>query len=202
MPRRRQVSDESLLQAALQCILRVGPDKLTLAEVAGEAGVSAATLLQRFGNKRALLLAVARSGSAAQQAAVETARQGRSPVEALLHLCERFARQMATPPEALAHHLAFLQIDLDDPEFHALAKQSQLQVRATFEELLRAAAAEGELDAVDAKPLSRALHGAYNGALLTWALDREGEPGRRVRADVEALLAPLRKDAGKKKPRK
>ena len=59
-PRPRQASDEDILKAAFRAIARLGPAKLTLADVAAEAGVSAAALVQRFGSKRALLLAAAK----------------------------------------------------------------------------------------------------------------------------------------------
>ena len=57
-PRPRATSDEDLLKAVHAVVTRLGPN-LTLADVAKEAGVSAATLVQRFGSKRGLLLAFA-----------------------------------------------------------------------------------------------------------------------------------------------
>jgi len=57
-PRPRTTSDEDLLKAVHAVVTRLGPN-LTLADVAKEAGVSAATLVQRFGSKRGLLLAFA-----------------------------------------------------------------------------------------------------------------------------------------------
>ena len=44
-PRPRQASDEDILKAAFRAIARLGPAKLTLADVAGEAGLSAAALV-------------------------------------------------------------------------------------------------------------------------------------------------------------
>jgi AcrR family transcriptional regulator len=61
-PRPRQASDAEILAAALTAILRHGPVRLTLAHVAREAGLSPAALVQRFGSKRGLLLAVASGG--------------------------------------------------------------------------------------------------------------------------------------------
>jgi len=58
-PRPRLASDEDILMAAFRAIARLGPARLTLADVAREAGVSAAALVQRFGSKRALLRAAA-----------------------------------------------------------------------------------------------------------------------------------------------
>ena len=64
MTRPRTVSDAEILQAAGRAISRIGPVKLTLADVAREVGLSPATLVQRFGSKRGLLLALAESAAA------------------------------------------------------------------------------------------------------------------------------------------
>ena len=59
MPGRRQkVTDEELFAAAQRAMSRRGPHELTLADIAGEAGVTPGRLVQRFGSKRALLVAL------------------------------------------------------------------------------------------------------------------------------------------------
>ncbi len=55
-PRPRETSDEEILDATARVMQRLGPTQLTLADVAKEAGVVPATLIQRFGTKRGLLL--------------------------------------------------------------------------------------------------------------------------------------------------
>ena len=57
-PRPRTVPDEQILGAAHRAMSRLGPARWTLAEVAKEAGLSPATLVQRFGSKRGLMLAL------------------------------------------------------------------------------------------------------------------------------------------------
>ena len=57
--RPRGVDDAVILRAAVEVIGRVGPAKLTLAAVADEVGLVPGTLVQRFGSKRGLLLALA-----------------------------------------------------------------------------------------------------------------------------------------------
>jgi AcrR family transcriptional regulator len=59
MPRARSVPDAEILKAAARVIGRNGPLKLTLADVGREVGLAPATLLQRFGSKRGLRLALA-----------------------------------------------------------------------------------------------------------------------------------------------
>ena len=56
MARPRTISDEELIAATVRVMSRLGPVKMTLAAVAEEAGVTAATLVQRFGSKRRLML--------------------------------------------------------------------------------------------------------------------------------------------------
>ena len=57
-PRPRTVPDEHILGAAQRTMSRLGPARWTLAEVAKDAGLSPATLVQRFGSKRGLMLAL------------------------------------------------------------------------------------------------------------------------------------------------
>ena len=55
MPRPKSQSDEQLLDAALAIVHSGGVDRLTFAALAGRCGLSAATLVQRFGTKPALI---------------------------------------------------------------------------------------------------------------------------------------------------
>lgn len=62
MPRPRTVSEPDLLDGALAVIERVGPEGVTFAAVAAQVGLSASTLVQRFGSKPALLKAALMRG--------------------------------------------------------------------------------------------------------------------------------------------
>jgi AcrR family transcriptional regulator len=191
-PRPRTVSDEDILAATAAAIGRLGPSRFTLADVAGEVGLSAATLVQRFGSKRGLLLALASGAAASTDAGFAALRaRHRSPSAALVSAATHMAG-MAASPEELANHLAFLQIDLSDPEFHALALAQARSLRAGYRRLVEEAVAAGELVPCDAGRLARLVEAAAGGSLIAWAIHREGDARAFVRADVEALLAPYR----------
>ncbi|HEX2203667.1 MAG TPA: TetR family transcriptional regulator [Longimicrobium sp.] len=195
-PRPRTASDADVLAAAARAVGRLGPHRLTLAGVAAEAGLAPATLVQRFGSKRGLLLALARRGAEETPAEIEVARRTNpSPLAALRAYAEATAG-MARAPEELANHLAFLQIDLTDPDFHAAALAQARAAREGIRGLLDAAADAGELAPTDTAALARAVQTALNGALLMWALFREGDAGAWVRADVDAVLRPFAREAG------
>jgi AcrR family transcriptional regulator len=194
-PRPRKVTDQQLFAAARAVMSKVGPRELTLAVIAKEAGVTAAVLVQRFGSKRSLLLALfeeVANGSSEFMAAL--AKQHASPLAALLAYADCMAG-MAASPAALARNLAYLHIDLTDPDFRRhLVKQARA-TRAALRRLVQAAVHAGEL-ARDVQPaqLARTIEAALSGSMLTWAFYQEGTAARWIRADLNAVLAPyLRK---------
>src|SRR5437016_13259128 len=111
-PRPRETSNEAILAATARVMQRRSPTQLTLADVAKEAGVVPATLIQRFGTKRGLLLAMCRTAPTSVHQQFAAARtKYKSPLKTLMELyaeCTAFA----STPEAMANSLAYLQIDL------------------------------------------------------------------------------------------
>jgi AcrR family transcriptional regulator len=191
-PRPRTVPDTAILAAAARVVSRLGPAHLTLADVGREVGLSAATLVQRFGSKRGLLLAVAGTQAADVAREFAAARAAhRQPLAALVAALVSLSAWAATP-EMLSNHLAFLQIDLTDPEFHRYALAHARTTRTEIAHLLEEAVAAGELVRCDAARLARAVEGTYNGALVTWAIYREGPVADWLRDELEALLTPYR----------
>jgi AcrR family transcriptional regulator len=190
-PRPRQASDEDILKAAFRAISRLGPGRMTLADVAAEAGVSAAALVQRFGSKRALLLAAAADAATGGDYIFPGLRaKHSSPLAALLGLAECMA-VMGTTPEAVANNLAFLQIDLTDPEFHRHALRASAGTQAGIRDLVRDAVRAGELMRCDAGRLAAALQATMNGSLLNWAVHRDGPLERWIRRDLKTVLDPF-----------
>lgn len=58
MPRHKMTSDEQVLDILLELILETGPQGLTFARGAEACGLSPATLVQRYGNREALVEAI------------------------------------------------------------------------------------------------------------------------------------------------
>ena len=189
-PRPRETSDEAILAATARVMQGRSPTQLTLADVAEEAGVVPATLIQRFGTKRGLLLAACRTGPASipQQFAAARAKH-RSPLKALVELfveCTAFA----STPEAMANGLAYLQIDLTDPDFHEITLAQFRSIRGETQKLLDEAVAVHELQGCDTAELARLVQDVNGGAMLSRAVYREGSVAAWVRRDLETLLAP------------
>ncbi|WP_371648964.1 MULTISPECIES: TetR/AcrR family transcriptional regulator [unclassified Streptomyces] len=191
MGRPRGVEDAVILRAAAQVMGRVGPAGLTLAAVAREVGLVPATLVQRFGSKHGLLLALAdRSEKDASEMAGRVRQSHDSALGALAALTVESAAGMATP-ESFANHLAFLCMDLGDPQLYERALAIHRTQKRAIEELLTEAAGAGELRAgTDAAALARTVQAIIAGAGLTWALEREGTLEQRLRQELDVVLSP------------
>lgn len=188
-PRPRSASDAEIIAALHRVISRVGLARVTLADVAAEVGLTAGALVQRFGSKRGLLLALSRGGADAVREQMAAARRDSpSPLAALFDYATS-ASQMVRTPEEFANHLAFFQLDLTDPEFHAPALEFFLAERAEVRALLDDAVAAGELPrGTDTERLARAVQEAVNGARVVWAVVRDGTLEERTREALEMLL--------------
>jgi AcrR family transcriptional regulator len=190
-PRPRKVTDKQLFAATQAVMSKVGPRELTLAAIAKEAGVTAAVLVQRFGSKRALLLALSeQAADGANEFIAALADQHASPLAALLAYADCMSG-MAASPAALTRNLAYLQIDLTDPDFRRhLVKQARA-TRAALRRLVEAAVQAGELaQNVQAAELARTIEAILSGSMLTWAFYQEGSAARWMRTDLEAVLMP------------
>ncbi|MCF6475997.1 TetR/AcrR family transcriptional regulator [Nonomuraea sp. MG754425] len=191
MGRPRTTSDEAILAATARAIGRHGPQGLTLAAVAGQAGLSPATLVQRFGSKRGLLLAFAAHAAHTAAEPFERARREHgSPLAALRAALIGRSEGVAIPEEP-AGSLGFLQFDLTDPDFRAHAAEHARRTRDQIAALLADAAAAGELAAgSEPAPLARAVQVACNGALILWALTGDGPLPDAMAAALDQTLRP------------
>lgn len=185
MARPRTVSDSAILAAAASAVAASGPAGVTLAQIGAGAGLTAAALLKRFGSKEQLLLALARHS--AEVVPRQLAAAG--SVAALVDEFVGMAASMGGSAE-FANHLAFLLMDLSVPEFQQVARDYALAVEAAIGTVLDSAAAAGEIQTDPGLP--RAIHAAYNGALITWGMiGGESGPADHVREQLLRLVRPL-----------
>jgi AcrR family transcriptional regulator len=146
--------------------------------------------VQRFGSKRGLLLAFVSEGpSMLREEFARIRAAARSPLAAVYATADCMAA-MAPTPDALSNGLAFLQVDLVDPDFHRHAHAHSRALQRELKSLLDEAVKAGQLRRCDTVRLSRAVHSLIGGSLLQWAVDRDTSVRARLRQDLEMLLQP------------
>jgi AcrR family transcriptional regulator len=189
--RPRKVSDDDVFMAAQRAMSRLGPGELTLADIAAEAGVTAGLLVQRFGSKRDLLLALSErfSGGTAEMFA-QLRRAHRSPLAAIRAYSDGMAH-LASSPGALARNIAYLQIDLTDPAFRVHLSKQAKATRLELHRLIRDAVAANELvPATNVKQLARTIEAVVAGSMMSWAYYQQGTAAKWMRQDIDAILNP------------
>src|SRR5215831_14188465 len=190
-PRRRKAEDLDVFAALVRVMLRRGPAELTLREVAAEAGVTAGALVQRFGSKRALLLAHARHAAATGDIGVAAPAPRTASPLAALQLTTSVYAQLAASPRAAVRNLAYLQNDLADPALRRHLLRSSRAARAHYKKLVAEAVAAGELRAdTNAAALARSIEITLGGSFLGWTLYQEGPAADWLRTDLDATLRP------------
>ena len=194
-PRPRTVQDDVILDAAVLVVSRVGAERMTLADVGKAVGLSAATLVQRFGSKRELMLALLKHAIGDIDARFDSAVAAHnSPLDALFAAAGERPGPMKGPVPA-ANRFAFYMSQLDDPEFRAVAESHSLTAIAGFKRLLDSAVEAGELSAgyTDTKQLADTIYSMTMGSLVTWTVLNEGTLKNKVHRDLDILLRPFRR---------
>src|SRR5512139_2415227 len=136
MARRKSISDEEILDRALPVMARAGPAGFTLADIAGEVGLSPATLLQRFRDKKTLVeRAFARDNERFAHWIAELPK-GRGEAATLAVYRAATEDFHADPDPELADHLLWLREDIRDPVFNGLARARFALFRAAILERL------------------------------------------------------------------
>jgi AcrR family transcriptional regulator len=152
--------------------------------------------VQRFGSKLGLLRAVAAQLTEASAELFDAIRgDASSPLEAVRAYAECMAR-MGGSPGALAHHLAWLQLDLTDEAMRRHLRTQAAIARDALGRWVADAIESGELArTTDAAGLARSIQVTISGSLLGSAFD-DGSAVASMRRDLEALLRPwLRRNA-------
>lgn len=193
-PRPRKVSDDDVFMATQRAMSRLAPGELTLAEIAAEAGVTAGALVQRFGSKRDLLLALSERFAGGTKETFAALRAGnRSPLAALRAYGDCISN-LATSPEALARNLSYLQIDLTDPDLRKHLVAQARASRAELQQIIKDAIAAGELvRGTNPTRLARTVEAILGGSMMSWAYYEEGTATKWMRDDLAAVLAPYLK---------
>lgn len=189
MARPIETDDDALLDAAGRVLMKEGPTAFTLAKAANVAGVSAATLIKRFGSKERLFLRLSQRWVASLDPLLEEAAATyASPLERLRAVALHSYHDLDNQDTA-SNQLAALAIDLQNDEMRGLLHVGWGHVRRHLARHAAAAVAAGELAGCPPpKQLARIIVGAMEGGCLLWSVHPKGSLVARLGDDLDALL--------------
>ncbi len=185
MPRVKTISDDQLLDSALDVLLEHGPQGFTLPEVGRAVGLSPSTLIQRFGSKRKLLDKVLDRATSRMEGELadrpRTGDPGRDLVSWLVGLTEppRTRRQVAG-------NLTLLVEDITDDARRVSAARHMQVMRDGIAAYLTA------LGSPSPQPHAAMLEAHWHGLVIQWAMtDVSVDLDAWVGDGLEALVALL-----------
>ncbi|MEI5678776.1 MULTISPECIES: helix-turn-helix domain-containing protein [unclassified Mesorhizobium] len=167
MPRRKMLSDEQVLEAALKIIHERGPEALTFDSLGRACGLSPATLVQRFGTKaalkqKALLHAWDGLDDKTARLAATTPKTPDGAIALLVGLSQDYGGI-----ETYAEGLLVLREDLRDPALRARGAAWKAALSGALEDCF-----DGVPDAPAGIGLLMASQ--WQGSLLWWGFDPQG----------------------------
>lgn len=189
MARPIETADEELLAAAARLLMTEGPAGFTLAKAAQLAGVSAATLVKRFGSKEAMFLRLSKRWVASLDGDLADSAAGHESPLARLRAVALHNYHDLDNPHTAANQLAALAIDLQHDEMRHLLNVGWGHARAHLRRHATDAVAGGELvGCPEPEQLARIVLSTMEGGCLAWSVDPQGSLIDRLADDLDAVL--------------
>jgi len=177
MGRRKTISDVAVLDALLAALKLAGPGRLSFAVASKASGLAAATLVQRFGSREAMVEAVLlHAWDLLDRATAEADRQTPVTPEGAITLLIQLT-PAETAADDLTDGLLLLREDFRNPVLRA---RGLAWARVLAHALGRRLAIRPE----DVERLGWQMARLWQGALIWWGFTRDGD----LRTCVEAVL--------------
>lgn len=184
MARQRTVTDLGIIEAALAEMSQRGPEALTLAQVGVAVGLSAATLLQRFGSKEALKrAALEHAWDRLQDATLTADEEQPESFEGALGIILALSGPADGSPD-FDGGLLLLREDLRDPVLRARGV-------AWLETLALALGRRLTREPAQRRRMGRLMVNQWQGTQIWWGFNRRGDAAEAIAADLREWHAAL-----------
>ncbi|WP_423067648.1 TetR/AcrR family transcriptional regulator [Devosia sp. CN2-171] len=185
MSRPKKIPDEDIVEAVAELLGREGPAGLTFAAASAATGLSPATLVQRYGNREALMRAALlwMWDIVDRQTAEADATQPIDP-DGAIALLVRLSAGYGSGDEA-AQGLLLLREDFRDPVLRA---RGVAWHKALATALGRRLSTDPETQA----RLGQLMAAQWQGIVLWWGFSREGTLRGHLRRELHAWMESLR----------
>lgn len=191
MARPKEFTDDMIFQGILTALGELGYSKMTLNAVAKHVGLSPAALVQRFSNKKEMLLSFFDYLNDMSEKRLNQMKEiSRSPLKALEELALLWVSVDGDPIHC-ANIASFYTDCLHDPELREKAQRRLEIVDDGVQYLLNKAIDQGELLACNVPQISRVLQSSVTGALLLWATNDDRTAKEWISDCFDAILGSL-----------
>jgi AcrR family transcriptional regulator len=204
--RQRVDQTDGILEAARKLFAQLGPENVTMADVAREAGVARATVFNHFGSKHALIESITEEVLAGYVLLLDEAlADHESPAPDLVRRAfEHMGRGIEEDRRfyrGVFREIAKLSLGLDEG---GPGQRTRLEALVRLEKLLTRGQARGELSAEHrAEDLATAFDSLVFGTITHWLYDDASEPLHlRMQRAAEVFLGAVARDGSRPKARK
>lgn len=161
MPRSKTLSDREVLTAALQVLGSRGPG-FTLSDLAEQVGLSRATLIQRFGNRSALLVRMAEQEVLDTRAWLDSLPAEHGP-KALWHFLQQVVGSMGSG-DGFSVRVTLAALEAEDPALRHLADERYKLVQQAIAARLPQSSNQAQT--------ALHLHAIIAGATMQWVASK------------------------------
>jgi len=190
MARHKTIPDEAVLDTILELLRETGPAGLTFARAAKASGLSPATLVQRYGDRDALLQATLLRAWDRLDAETEAADMEAPPTpEGAVALLMRLM-PADSAEEAATDGLLLLREDIRNPVLRSRGSGWGHRIAEALGHRLSA-------DAVEGKRLGWQMASVWQGAHTWWAFTRERPAEEAIRGALETWIETALRRGGK-----
>lgn len=184
MTRRKTIPDEQVLDTLFELMMKTGPDGLTFARAAKASGLSAATLVQRYGNRERMVEAILSQAWDRLDAETKAAdlEEDLSP-EGAIKLLMRLMSPDTAERDA-TDGLLLLREDIRNPR---LRERGAAWGRVLVSALGRRLSSDPQ----EADILGWQMAAVWQGAHTWWAFDQSVPADHAIRQTLEAWLQRL-----------
>jgi AcrR family transcriptional regulator len=183
MARPRSIADEDILEAANVIMQAGGPAGLTFAAVAKATGLAAATLVQRFGSRDAMLVAaLLRAWDQLEAQTREADAVFAATPEGAVHLLASLSGQYSD--DDYADGLLLLREDMRHPQLRVRGEAWGKMLAAMLGRRLSADAHRQAL-------LGQLMLAQWQGIVLLWGFSRNGRVGEIVKRQLGQWCAEI-----------
>lgn len=163
---------EQLLQAAIACFARDGFHQTTMADIASEAGITAAAIYRYFPSKEDIVDASARARRQDRAARFLPAQQTDDAAQALEEVLTAYWERLVQPDDSILLDVQLLSEALRSPRVRASVLTSWDDVTRRLEEIIQRGQADGKIDPdLEPNATARLFVAAFIGTLIQKALD-------------------------------